>query len=70
MSMQEENGDYPGLLRSTKDSFIIDEDLRTFDRISNSLKNLTTLRHSKIDESRKVLQSMYSSRISNAFLTE
>lgn len=60
--MQEEDGaDYPSLLRSTKESFIIDEDLRTFDRISNSLKNLTGLRQSKIDESRKALRSMLSS---------
>lgn len=70
MSMQEENGDYPYLLRSTKDSFIIDEDLRTFDRISNSLKNLTALRQSKIDESRKVLQSMSSSSVGSISLTQ
>lgn len=58
MAHPEEDGDYSYLLKSTKDSFMIDEDLRTFDRIGNSLKNLTGLRQSKIDDSRKVLQSM------------
>jgi hypothetical protein len=59
MSLQDEDdeGDYPYLLKSTKDSFIIDEDFKTFDRIDSTLNNLNNFRNTKTNESRKVLQS-------------
>lgn len=59
MSQKEGKVDYSNLLKATKDGFMIEEDLKTIGRINKTLENLSEFRENKINESRKVLQSMY-----------
>lgn len=59
MSQKEGKVDYSNLLKATKDGFMIEEDLKTIGRINKTLENLSEFRENKINESRKVLQSMH-----------
>lgn len=63
---KKEDEDYISLLRSTKENFSIEDDIKTFDRITTTRKEIKEYREAKIEEKHKVIQSQYRRHTCNA----